>query len=131
MSTVTGVNSSGEIPQLDLSPESLPLTTNEFGVVRITGTRIGLDVLVEAYRLHGRTPDQIAYDYRLKLGIVYTLIGFYLRRKPEVDEYINGLYRHAENTFAELEAKGLSSPDWYEKLLTRKEAHQSRRQEPS
>ena len=126
MSTVTGVNSSGEIPQLDLPPESLPLTTNEFGVVRITGTRIGLDVLVEAYRLHGRTPDQIAYDYRLKLGIVYTLIGFYLRRKPEVDEYINGLYKRAETTFAELEAKGLSSPDWEERLRARAKADQSR-----
>ena len=126
MSTATGVNASGEIPQLDLSPESLPLTTNEFGVVRITGTRIGLDVLVEAYRLHGRTPDQIAYDYRLKLGIVYTLIGFYLRRKLEVDEYINGLYRHAENTLAELEAKGLSSPDWEERLRARAKADQSR-----
>ena len=126
MSTATGVNASGEIPQLDLSPESLPLTTNEFGVVRITGTRIGLDVLVEAYRLHGRTPDQIACDYRLKLGIVYTLIGFYLRRKPEVDEYINGLYKRAENTFAELEAKGLSSPDWEERLRARAKADQSR-----
>ena len=131
MNTDTSADTSSEIPQLDLSPEYLPLTTNEFGVVRITGTRIGLDVLVEAHRLHERTPYQIACDYRLKLGIVYTVIGFYLRRKPEVDEYINGLYRHAEKGRAELEAKGMSSPDWYEELIARKEAHHSRGQDPS
>ncbi len=131
MSTDTGADTSSEIPQLDLSPEYLPLTTNEFGVVRITGTRIGLSTVIEAYRHKGRTPYQIAADYRLKLGVVFTVLGFYLRRKAEVDEYIEGIRRDEERIRLELEASGMSPPDWQERLRSRAEAHRARTDEPS
>ena len=73
---------------LPLEPQPVPLTQLENGTLRVTGTRIPLELIVEQYKA-GQTPEQIveAFD-TLRLSDVYTLIGFYLDHRAVVDEYV-------------------------------------------
>jgi uncharacterized protein (DUF433 family) len=73
---------------LPLEPRPVPLTRLENGTLRVTGTRIPLERIVEQYN-GGQTPEQIveAFD-TLRLSDVYTLIGFYLDHRVAVDEYV-------------------------------------------
>lgn len=74
--------------KLPLDPRPVPLTELDNGVLRVTGTRIPLELIVSHHRA-GKTPEQIveAFD-TLRLSDVYTLIGYYLENQAEVDEYI-------------------------------------------
>jgi uncharacterized protein (DUF433 family) len=73
---------------LAISAEPLPLRTNSDGVVLVGGTRVTLDTVVAAFR-EGATPEEIAQQYpTLELADVYAVIGYYLRRRAEVDDYL-------------------------------------------
>ena len=64
-----------------------PLTTID-GVIKVTGTRVTLDTIVGAFN-DGASAEDIAEAYpSVSLADVYTVIGYYLRRKPSVDRYI-------------------------------------------
>ncbi|MDE3088192.1 MAG: DUF433 domain-containing protein [Chloroflexota bacterium] len=68
--------------------EQIPLTTDADGVIRIGGTRVTLDTVVDAFE-EGATAEEIAQQYSsLNLGDVYAVIGYYLRRRSEVREYL-------------------------------------------
>jgi uncharacterized protein (DUF433 family) len=56
--------------------------------VRVGGTRVTLDTLVEAYA-EGLTAEAIVEQYpSLSLADVHTTLGYYLRHRPEVDAYL-------------------------------------------
>ena len=83
----------------------IPLTTTEDGVIRVTGTRIGLDIVVEEYNA-GMSPEEIAYNYpSLSLANTYAVITYYLSNKSDVDEYISQLNREAEEIRLSIEAQ--------------------------
>jgi uncharacterized protein (DUF433 family) len=74
----------------------IPLTTTKDGVIRVTGTRIGLDIIVEDYKA-GMSPEEIAYNYpSLSLADTYAVITYYLQNKSDVDEYIGQLNQKSE-----------------------------------
>lgn len=107
--------------QLDLSPQSPPLRVDESGVVRIGRTRIPIERVVYAYN-HGESPEQIVDSFdTLALSDVYTLIGYYLRYRAEVDAYAEQRERRAEEVRRENEAR--FPPDGIrERLLARRAA---------
>ena len=71
-----------------IEAEKAPLEMDADGVIRVGGTRVTLETVVTAYQ-QGATAEAIAQQYdALALADVYAVIGFYLRRKPEVDEYV-------------------------------------------
>ncbi len=73
---------------LQLSVEPLPLKTDADGVVRVGGTRVTLDTVVEAFQ-DGASPETIADEYpSLRLAEVYTVLGYYLRHQAEVLAYL-------------------------------------------
>ena len=73
---------------LTLHDDPLPLKLDEHGRVRVGGTRVFLPILVRAFN-EGRTPDEIADSYdTLTPADIYTVIGYYLRHRAEVDEYV-------------------------------------------
>jgi uncharacterized protein (DUF433 family) len=74
--------------KLPLDPRPVPLTELDNGVLRVTGTRIPLERIVEHYRA-GQTPEQIveAFD-TLRLSDVYALLGYYLDNREAVDDYV-------------------------------------------
>ncbi len=61
------------------------------GGIRIAGTRIGLEQIVEAYD-DGATPEEIALRYRaLSLEEVYATITYYLANHEQVKTYMRQL----------------------------------------
>jgi hypothetical protein len=53
-------------------------------------TRVTLDTVIEAFQ-EGATAETIAQQYpSLDLADGYAVIGYYLRRRPEVETYLEG-----------------------------------------
>jgi uncharacterized protein (DUF433 family) len=97
--------------------------TDSTGVVRVTGTRVTLDTVVAAFH-DGATADEIAEQYpTLQLSDVYAVIGYYLRRKRDVDEYLAGRERRAEEVRRENESR-FSPVGVRSRLLARRSARE-------
>lgn len=76
--------------------EIIPLLTDSAGVIRIGGTRVTLDTVVAAF-CDGATAEEIVQQYpSLNLADVYHVIGYYLRRTPEVEAYLQARRADAE-----------------------------------
>lgn len=90
--------------KLPLDPRPVPLTELDNGVLRVSGTRIPLELVVEGYRA-GQTPEQIvkAFD-TLRLADVYTLVGYYLNHKDQVEQYLREQDEEAEALRKKIEA---------------------------
>ena len=59
---------------LALTTDPTPLHSDEHGVVRVGGTRVTLDQIVEPFR-QGVTPEEIALRFpTLDLGVVYATV---------------------------------------------------------
>ena len=68
--------------------ESIPVVMDRDGVMRILHSRITLDTLVSAFQ-DGATAEEIAQQYpTVSLADIYSIIGYYLRRRPELDAYL-------------------------------------------
>jgi uncharacterized protein (DUF433 family) len=82
---------------LTIESEPIPLEADRDGVVRVRGTRVTLDTIVAAFD-EGATAEEIAQQYpTVPLSDVYAVIGFYLRRRPEVEEYLEERRRQAQD----------------------------------
>jgi uncharacterized protein (DUF433 family) len=76
--------------------EVIPIYTDEHGRMRVSGTRVLLDLIVYAYH-QGETPEHIVQMYpTLTLDKVYLAIGYYLRHRESVDAYIRRMEAEAE-----------------------------------
>ncbi|MBZ5626736.1 MAG: DUF433 domain-containing protein [Acidobacteriia bacterium] len=61
---------------LAIAPESLPLIEDSAGVIRVGGTRVTLETVVEAFN-EGATAEEIAAQYpALHLGDIYATITY-------------------------------------------------------
>ena len=71
-----------------LATEPIPLTSDPQGVIRVTGTRVTLDTIVEVYEA-GSGPEEIARHYpSVDLADVFAVITYYLRHREEVQAYL-------------------------------------------
>jgi uncharacterized protein (DUF433 family) len=78
--------------------EFVPLDADSQGVLRVGGTNVTLDMVVEVYRA-GNTAEEIARHYpSLQLADVYAVLTFYLRHHTEVDSYIRHRQEKAAST---------------------------------
>jgi len=88
-----------------MKAETVPLRTDDEGVVRIGKTRITLDVVISAFH-QGATPEEIVYRYpTLDLADVYAVLAYYLRRQEEVERYLANRRRKAEQVREENERR--------------------------
>lgn len=80
-----------------LSPtDILPLETDADGVVRVGNTRVTLDTIITAFT-DGATAEEIAQQYpSLQLADIYSVIGYYLRHRTDVDTYVRQRAQQAE-----------------------------------
>lgn len=82
----------------------IPLRTDDTGTIRVSGTRLTLDVLLGAY-FQGRTPEQIHESFDVvSVEDVYAVIAYYLRHKDEIDTYLRVREKEAEELRREIEA---------------------------
>jgi uncharacterized protein (DUF433 family) len=74
--------------KLSIEPETAPLTTDRDGVVRIGNSRVTLDTVVYAFN-DGANAEEILERYpSLQLADIYSVVGYYLRHRTEVDTYL-------------------------------------------
>ena len=98
---------------------TVPLSADEAGVLRVAGTRVSLDSAVYAFD-EGATPEEIAQDFpSLDLAAIYSVVGYYLQNRAEVEEYLE--QRKARREELRTEAESRFSPEGLrDRLLARK-----------
>lgn len=68
--------------------DTIPLETDEHGVIRVGRTRVTLDTVLAAFA-KGASAEEIVHQYdALELADVYAVIAYYLRHRIEVDDYL-------------------------------------------
>lgn len=99
--------------------ERVPIHTDVHGVVRVAGTRVTLETIVDAFEL-GATAEEIAQQYpTVPLVDVYSVITYYLRHKREVEAYMSEREALAERVREEVERR-FPSNGIRERLLARR-----------
>ena len=84
--------------------EPIPLSTDADGVIRVAGTRVTLDTLVDTF-MTGASPEEIAQDFPvLQLDDIYAVVTYYLRHRAEVDAYLRERRARADAIRCEIEA---------------------------
>ena len=98
--------------------EVIPLETDEHGVIRVSNTRVTLDTIVTAFK-DGATAEEIAQQYpTVLLADVYYVIGYFLRRREEVEEYLGKRKQEADELQKQMEAR-FNTVGIRERLLAR------------
>ena len=78
-----------------LIADALPVVAGEDGVIRVVGTRVPMDTIIDAFD-EGATPEEIAQQYpSIPLADVYQLIAHYLKHTPELKAYLERRRRQA------------------------------------
>jgi uncharacterized protein (DUF433 family) len=89
---------------LTIQAEYPPLTTDQFGTIRVANTRVSLDLIVRASR-QGLSAEQIAERFDvISLGDVYSVLGYYHRHRSEVDAYLARQTAEADQVRARVES---------------------------
>lgn len=101
--------------------ETVPIAKDTDGVIRVSGTRVPLETVIDAF-LDGATAEQIVQDYStLPLADVYHVIAYYLKHKDEVDAYMKETHERAEETRRIVESRW-DQTGIRERLLARRRA---------
>ena len=88
-----------------LETQPLPLVLDSDGVVRVSGTRVTLDTIVQAF-LDGATAEEIAQQYpSVSLPDIYSVIGYYLNQSAKVNEYLQQREKFAAKLKQQNEAR--------------------------
>ena len=81
------------------------LTQTSEGVLRVTGTRVTLNSIVQAFH-DGATAEEIGQDFpTLSLAQVYEVLAFYLTHRAAVDTYLTEQMQLAATIRQELQAR--------------------------
>lgn len=87
--------------------------------MRLAGTRVSLDSVVYAF-VEGATPEEIAQSFpTLDLAVIYSVIGYYLQNRAEVEQYLARRAVEREEIKRETEAR-FNPLGLRERLLARK-----------
>ncbi len=90
---------------ISIATESIPLKVEADGVIRVGNTRVTLDTVIIAF-LEGATAEEIAQQHSsLDLADVYAAIGYYLRRRSEIEAYLRQRQKQAEKAQKENERR--------------------------
>lgn len=99
----------------------VPLTVTPSGIVLIEGTRVPLDVVVEAFNA-GESAEEIALNYpTLKLADIYTVLAYYLHHRGDVDAYVAERQQAADSLRERIELR-FDPRGIRERLLARRPA---------
>ena len=99
---------------------TVPLSADEAGVLRVAGTRVSLDSVIYAFD-EGATPEEIAQAFpTLELAAIYSVIGYYLQNRAEVEQYLEQRKVQREELKKEIEAR-FNPNGLRERLLARKQ----------
>jgi uncharacterized protein (DUF433 family) len=85
--------------------ETIPLYTDSDGVVRVGNTPVTLDSIVAGF-LEGATAEELAQQSpSVRLADIYSVIGYYLRQRSEVERYLQRRRRRADQVREQNESR--------------------------
>ena len=87
---------------LELLALAAPIRTNEAGVLLVGESRVRLDTVVTAYAMGSDAEDICMKFDSLELNEVYSVLGYYLRNKIELDIALNLERQRAEVIIQEI-----------------------------
>src|SRR5262245_39552161 len=87
---------------LTIHADPVPLAADPAGTVRVAGTRVTLDTVIDYFRT-GASAEAIAERLPvLSAADVHAVLAYYLRHRDEVDRYLADQARQADATLASL-----------------------------
>ena len=93
-----------KLPRLAIHDDPAPIRIDAGGAVRVGPTRVTLTTVIGSY-LDGDTPAKIVDQFpTLQLADVYSVIGYYLRHRDEVDAFLKWEEAEGERLRKEIEA---------------------------
>jgi uncharacterized protein (DUF433 family) len=104
---------------IPIAAEPVPLEMDAEGVMRIGRTRVTLDTVIAAF-VDGATAEEIVQQYpSLNLADVCAVIAYYLRRRSEVEAYLQRRQDLADKIRTQNESR-LDSSGVRNRLLARR-----------
>lgn len=83
---------------------AVPISTDEHGVIRVSGTRVTLDSLLNYY-LQGETPEDLHDGFStVPLADIYSIIAYYLNHRDEIDRYLERRRAESDRARQNIEA---------------------------
>lgn len=102
----------------------VPLREVAEGDVRVGGTKVALEGIIAMYQ-QGHSPEMIQWEFDVvSLGDVYLVIGYYLHRKEEVDQYMQESRESWDAFVAELEAQP-GAKEFYDRVRAVRRAREN------
>lgn len=99
--------------------EVIPLRRDEYGVIRVAGTRVTLDTVIHVFKAGASAEDVVEQYPSLTLPDVYMVLSYYLRHRDEVETYLERRAREDEGVRRQNEAR-FDSRGIREMLLARR-----------
>ena len=88
----------------DAPTMTVPLRMDEHGVIRVSGTRVTLDSIINYYR-QGESPEDLHEGFpTVPLTDIYSIIAYYLVHRDELDAYIKSRAEEEERIRQEAES---------------------------
>ena len=110
---------------LSIAAQPVPLSVDGYGTVRVAGTRLTLDAVVDAFK-RGDSPHEIVAAFPgLELADAYAVIAYYLRHRSDVEAYLLEQETKAAVIRQKIEARQGSQDGLRERLLARRAQKQS------
>lgn len=107
---------------LSLDPVEIPLRLDQHGGLRVGQTRVLLDVVLHEFD-SGATPEEIVDWYEgLELSDVYSVLGYCLRNRPAINDYLRRREDEADTLRRTIEASQPPRPNRRAMLLARQKA---------
>jgi len=74
---------------MDSPSITIPLQTDEQGTIRVRGTRVTFESMIQYY-LQGQSPEDVQDAFSsVPLNEVYAIIAYYLANREALDGYLN------------------------------------------
>jgi len=90
--------------KLNIHKDPVPLRVDLGGAIRVGPSRVTLATVIGSY-VDGAKPEQIVDDFpTLQLEDVYSVIGYYLRHRDEVNAFLQWEEEEGERLLKEIEA---------------------------
>ncbi len=84
---------------------TIPLQMDEHGVIRVSGTQVTLDSIINYY-LQGESPEDLYEGFpTVPLTDIYAIIAYYLAHRDDLDAYLKRRKEEGERIRQEMETR--------------------------
>lgn len=116
---IFGSPGASAVTAISFNPIEVPLRVDPQGAIRVGKTRILLDLVLHEFD-SGATPEEIVDSYDgLDLADVYSLLGYCLRNRPAIDDYLRRREVESDELRRTIEASQSRRPNLRAMLLAR------------